>query len=535
MINEDEMYRILVSDKLGQAGLERLAEAEDATYEMKTGLSKEELLKIIPEFDALIVRSGTQVDEDVLQAGKNLKVVGRAGMGVDNIDVRAATLAGIIVMNTPGANSVATAEQAMALMLAVTRHIPAAHAALADGEWKRSAYGGTELMGKKLGIVGFGRVGRLVSQRALAFGMDVIAYDPFVSEEVGRELNVTLVDFEDLLAESDYISLHTALLSETEEMINNKTLAQMKDGVIIINAARGKLINDHDLAAALKNGKVGALGIDVYRQEPPQDDHPLLGLPNVVHTPHLGASTVEAQQVVASQIAEQVLDALRGTDFPNTLNMPFRVGGGGFAEIRPFMELSEKLGVLHEALAGGAVKSVEVEVQGDTVTELVRAIAAGILKGLVDNKADFPINYINAPVVAAENGISISQVKGIHSLDYPNLISCRVKWDGGERVLSGVLFGGSEPRIVQVDDLQLDARPEGVILIMRNSDVPGVIGKVGTVMARHNVNIGEWRLGRDKPGGQALSFINLDSEPPQEALEALRDVEGMTGMQLVKL
>jgi D-3-phosphoglycerate dehydrogenase / 2-oxoglutarate reductase len=529
------MFRILVSDKLGQAGLDRLAAAEDVIYDVKTGLSKEELLAIIPEYDALIVRSGTKVDADVLKAGSNLKVVGRAGMGVDNIDVRAATLAGIIVMNTPGANSVATAEQAIALMLGVARHLAEAHASLARGEWKRSAFTGTELMGKTLGIIGFGRVGRLVSQRALAFGMNVLAFDPFVSEEIAAELNVTLVDLDDLLAESDYLTLHTALLEETEEMINTKTIGQMKDGVVIINAARGKLINDHDLAVALKSGKVKAVGIDVFRQEPPQPDHPLIGLPNVLHTPHLGASTEEAQRVVASQIADQVLDALRGTDFPNTLNMPFRVGGGGFAEIRPFMDLAEKLGRLHSALARGPITSVELEVQGDTVSELVRAIAAGILKGIVANKEDFPINYINAPVVAAENGITITQVKDINALDYPNLITCRVAWDGGGRTLSGVLFGGSEPRIVQVDELQLDARPEGIVLITGNLDIPGVIGRVGTLMAQHNVNIGEWRLGRDKPGGQAISFINLDSEPPQEVLDELETIEGVTGVKLVQL
>jgi D-3-phosphoglycerate dehydrogenase len=529
------MFRILVSDKLEQAGLDRLAAAEDATYDVRTNLSREELLSIIGDYDALIVRSGTQVDEEVLKAGKNLKVVGRAGMGVDNIDVRAATLAGIIVMNTPGANSVATAEQTMALMLGVTRHLAEAHASLLEGKWNRSAYTGTELMGKTLGVIGFGRVGRLVSQRALAFGMNVLAYDPFVSEEVARELNVTLVDLEDLFAGSDYITLHTALLEETEEMINADSIAQMKDGVIIINAARGKLINDNDLAAALKSEKVRAAALDVFRKEPPAPDNPLIGLPNVLHTPHLGASTEEAQYVVATEIADQVLDALRGTDFPNTLNMPFRVGGGGFAEIRPFMELAEKLGALQYALAGGPIERVQVEVQGDTVAELVRAIAAGILKGLVRKEVDFPINYINAPVVAAESGIAISQTKGINRLDYPNLITCRVEWEGGARTLSGVLFGGSEPRIVQVDEYQLDARPEGVVLIMGNHDVPGVIGRVGTLLAQHVVNIGEWRLGRDRPGGQALSFINLDSEPPPAVMEALKTCDGVTWAQVLTL
>lgn len=529
------MYRILVSDKLGQAGLDRLDTAVDASYDLKTGLSKEELLAIVPEYDALIVRSSTRVDEDVLRAGSNLKVVGRAGMGVDNIDVRAATLNGIIVMNTPGANSMATAEHTLALMLAVTRHIAPAHASLLAGEWQRSAYTGTELAGKTLGIVGFGRIGRLVARRANAFDMNVLAYDPFVSEEVARELQVTLVDLDDLLAGSDYITLHTALLEDTEEMINAATISQMKDGVIIINAARGKLINDEDLAVALQSGKVGAAAVDVYRKEPPGADNPLIGLPNVLHTPHLGASTEEAQRVVATQIVDQVLAALRGTDFANSLNMPFRVGGGGFAEIRPFMELAEKIGRLHAALAPSPVRRVEVEVSGDTVTELVRAIAAGILKGLVDNKVDVPINYINAPVLAAENGITITQTKGLNGLDYPNLITSRAYWDGGDQTLGGVLFGGSQPRIVQLDQFQLDARPEGTVIVSRNLDVPGVIGRVGTILAAHNVNIGEWRLGRDRPGGEAVSFINVDSAPPQAALEELSKAEGVTDLKVVAL
>ncbi len=529
------MYRVLVADKLGVGGLELLQAADDIAYDLRIDLSRDELLALVPEYDALIVRSGTQVDEEVLKAGRNLKVVGRAGMGVDNIDVAAATRAGIIVMNTPGANSVATAEHTMALMLAVTRHVAEAHASLLQGLWERASFAGTELQGKTLGIIGFGRIGRLVAQRAHAFGMTILAYDPFVSEEVAVDTNVTLVDLDDLLADADYVSLHTALLAETEGLIDAESIGQMKDGVIIINVARGRLINDQDLAAALQSGKVAAAAIDVYRQEPPYAENPLLGLPNVLHTPHLGASTAEAQIVVATQMADQVIKALRGADFPNTLNMPFRVGDGGFAAIRPFMELAEKLGVLHSALVPTPIRRVEVEVQGEVVADLVRAIAAGILKGIVEQESALPVNYINAPVIATDQGITISQARGINRLDYPNMITCRVAWAAGQRTLSGVLFGGSKPRIVQVDQYQLDARPEGVVLIMQNRDVPGVIGRVGTILAEYEVNIAEWRLGRDEPGGQALSFINLDSEPPPAVLDALTAIDGLTAVRLVAL
>ncbi|NCF68769.1 MAG: phosphoglycerate dehydrogenase [Chloroflexi bacterium] len=529
------MFRILVADELGQAGLERLKQAEDASFDMMTGLDKETLLGIVPAYEALIVRSGTQVDADVLQAGSKLRVVGRAGVGVDNIDIPAASRMGIIVMNTPGANSIATAEQAMTLMQAISRHTASAHASLKAGEWKRAAFVGTELYGKTLGLVGCGRVGRLVAERALAFGMEVLAYDPFVSEEVALELGVTLVDLEDLLPEADYISLHTALLPETESMINAESISLMKEGVIIVNAARGKLIDDDALAGGLKSGKVRAAAIDVYRQEPPSADNPLLGLPNVLHTPHLGASTTESQHKVATQIADQVLAALRGTDFANALNMPFQISEGNFGKIQPFMKLAEKLGALHAGLANKQVRHVEVEVQGDEVRGLVRAIAAAILIGLLRDRVDVPINYINAPVLAEEHGITINQARGIKKLDYPNLITCRASWDGGERTLGGVLFGGSEPRIVQVDQYRLEARPEGVVLMLKNQDVPGVIGQVGTMLAEYKVNIAEWRLGRNEPGGEALSFINLDSEPPTAVLEALAEVEAVTRVKVAVL
>lgn len=528
------MFRILVSDKLGAEGLERLAQATDITYDVKTGLSKAELLAIIPNYDALIVRSGTKADAALLKAGTRLIVVGRAGMGVDNVDVEAATLRGIIVMNTPGANSIATAEQTMALMLAASRHTAQAHSSLAAGEWKRSALSGQELYQKTLGVVGFGRIGRLVTERAQAFGMTVIAYDPFVSEEVGRAMNVTLVDLDELLAQSDYITLHTSLTPETQNMINETTIAQMKKGVIIINVARGKLIDEAALAAGLKSGQVQAAGIDVFSSEPPQADNPLLKLPNVVHTPHLGASSVEAQREVSIQIVDQVLDVLRGVDFRNAVNMPFQVGSD-FAAIRPYLGLAEKIGRLQASLAPEPVERLELSVRGEAVEKLVKAIAAGLLKGILVERINDSVNYTNAPLLAHEHGISITQTNGLATADYPNQIICRAFWPGGERLIAGVLFGGGEPRIVQVDSYKLEAKPEGFVLVLQNQDVPGVIGQVGTILSAYEVNIGEWRLGRDKPGGQALSFINLDSRPSATVVDALEQITAVTQAKLVAL
>ncbi|MCP5094822.1 MAG: phosphoglycerate dehydrogenase [Chloroflexi bacterium] len=527
------MFRILISDKLGQAGLDRLAEAEDVIFDVKTGLSKEELIKIIPDYHGLIVRSGTKPDADILAAGKNLKVVGRAGIGVDNVDIRAATMNGIIVMNTPQANSIATAEQALTLMLAVSRHTAQSHSSLKDGEWKRSQFAGTQLYRKVLGIIGFGRIGRLVSERAQAFGMEVIAYDPFVSEEVGHDLGVTLVDLEDLLGQADYISLHTALLPATHNLINAKTISQMKDGVVFINAARGKLVDEQALADGLKSGKIKAAGIDVYISEPPENS-PLIGLPNVVHTPHLGASTVEAQRDVATQIADQVLSALRGTDFPHAINLPFPPGLD-FKAARPYIELGEKLGKLQAHLANGPITKIEIDARGGLEEEMIRPIAAGVLKGVLENFISEPVNYINAPILAEENGISMSQAKGIGSVDYPSLVYCRVHWEGGGRLVGGVLFGEGSPRIVQVDEYHIEARPEGYLLVLKNMDVPGVIGQVGTLLAEYEVNVGEWRMGRNEPGGVALSFINMDSNPPEAVLDALARIPSLKWVKLICL
>lgn len=528
------MYRILISDKLGAAALQKLKEYDDVAVDVKTGLSTEQLLESIPAYDALIVRSGTQVTADMLAAGVRLRVVGRAGVGVDNIDVKAASMHGIVVMNTPGANSIATAELTMALMLAVSRNIPQAHSSLMADEWRRGDFVGGQLYHKVLGIVGFGRVGKLVAERAKAFGMDILVYDPAILEETARDLGVLLVELDDLLSQADYITLHAALVPATNKLINAETISQMKDGAILINAARGKLVDEQALAEGIKSGKLAAAAVDVFSSEPPTADNPLVGLPNVVHTPHLGASTREAEREVGIQIVGQVVSALRGTDFSYTVNMPFEIEGD-FASVKPYLELAETIGRLHAGLADQPIQRVEIEVHGETVGNLVRAIGSGLLKGVLEATSEVPVNYINAPTLANERGISIAQTVGLNDLDYPNLVACRAIWNGGRRLLAGVLFGGSVPRIVQIDDYRLEARPEGIVLVMQNQDVPGVIGQVGTLLANHGVNIGEWRLGRIRPGGEALSFINLDSEPSETVLQQLTEIEAVIQAKVVRL
>ncbi len=528
------MFRILVSDDIGAHGIDILQAADDAEIDVRTGLSPGELVATIGDYDALIVRSATNVTDTMLEAAKRLKIIGRAGMGVDNIDVGAATQRGVIVMNTPSANSVATAEQTMALMLAATRHTAVAHRTLAEGRWERNKYAGTELSGKTLGIVGFGRIGRLVATRALAFDMTVIAFDPYVSEEVAQDTNVTLVNLDDLYAQADYITLHVPAAADTDNMITAEAISAMKDGVVIINAARGTLIEESALAEALTSGKVRAAGIDVYRSEPPSPDNPLIGLPNVVHTPHLGASTAEAQRDVSAQIGEQILDALRGTDVRNPVNLPFEAGPD-FATAMPYMALADKLGILQFHMAPAPIRRVEIEVKGDVAEKLTRPIAAALLAGLLRNHLAGDINYVNAPLLAQQHGITVSQAKGVAAADYTNLVSCRVHWEDGSRAMAGVLFGGSEPRLVQVSHYHMDVDPSGLLLIMLNKDVPGVIGMVGTTLGKFGVNIAEWRLGRSEPGTEALSFINLDAEPPEEALAALRSEAAIVKLLLLRL
>lgn len=526
------MYKILIGDKLGAEGLALLDSMPDMAYDELAGLSKEELIAKIGEYDALIVRSGTKADADVIAAATKMKVIGRAGVGIDNVDVDAATRRGIIVMNTPLGNSIATAEQTLALMLAISRHTAQSHASMLAGEWKRNKFTGTELYGKTLGVVGFGRIGRLVAERAQAFGMNVLAYDPYVSEAVGRNLNVTLVDLEDLFAQVDYITLHSVLTKETEKIINAQAISTMKDGVVIINVARGKLIDEQALADGLASGKVKGAAVDVFSTEPPQNN-PLVGLPTVLHTPHLGASTEEAQRNVAIEIVEQVVDVLRGVDYRNALNVPFRTGPD-FAKMRPYMALAEKLGVFQKALADGPINRIEVEVTGEGMEEMVRAVAASLLKGVLT--PSYPeVQVINAPLFAQEAGIKIEQAYDLRPTDYTHQITCRVYWPGGSRLVAGVLFGNNEARIVQVDDYRLEARPEGTVLFMQNKDVPGVIGQVATLLATYNVNIAEWRLGRTAPGGEALCFVNLDGTPPAAVLDAIGQAPAVLQVKLVQL
>lgn len=530
----DQTFRVLVSDNLGQDGLTVLEEADDITVDVNTGLSEDELCDIIGEYHALIVRSGTRVTARVMEHGTRLKVVGRAGVGIDNVAVDEATRRGILVMNTPEANTTATAEHAMALLMATARNIVAAHNSLAAGRWERSSFTGTELSGKTLGVVGFGRVGRAVASRAQAFGMSILAHDPFVSERVAKAARVELVDLEELLSASDFVTLHTSLTEETRNLINRERLALMKPTATIINAARGGLVDPEAVAKALDADRLRAMALDVFATEPPAADHPLINHPKVVHTPHLGASTAEAQRSVAIEIAEQVIDALRGTRITNTVNLAF-APGIDFDRVNTFITLASKMGRLQAAMCDHPIESVELELYTDDAEDLMRPVAAGLLKGLLEAAMPGTVNFINAPMLARERGLKISRSVGLGNADHLNQITCRIHWNGGLRTVSGAIFGDNRGRIVQISNYHLEAEPVGTVLLLLNADVPGVVGAVGNVFGEYGINIGEWRLGRNVDKHEALSFINLDTTPEPGIVDSLRAIDAVRKAILLEL
>ncbi|PJF47399.1 MAG: phosphoglycerate dehydrogenase [Chloroflexi bacterium] len=518
------MFNILIPDDLSAAGLELLHNDPAVRVDVVKKMPRAELLERIPEYHALIVRSETKVDAEVIARGSKLRVIGRAGIGVDTIDVEAATHRGIIVMNTPQANTTATCEHTLAMMLALARNIPQADASLRRGEWTRSKFMGVQLQGKTLGVIGLGRIGTQVAKRAQCFGMEVIAYDPYVSEEAARANKVVLVSLDELLAQSDFVTLHSSLTQGSRGLLDAAAIAKMKPGARVINVARGALVDSQALYEALASGKLAGAALDVFEEEPLPPDSPLLKLPNIVLTPHLGASTVEAQRDVSIQIAEQVLDALHERDVRNAVNFP-PIDPAAWPIIRPYLKLAEKLGRLQAGLMEGRLARIEVEYRGADVAPHVKPLTVALLRGLLEPiLGGEKVNYVNAPVIANERGIIVTQALNLTSSDYTNLVSCRVTTDQEERTIAGTLFDGVEPHIVQIDQFRIDAVPEGLVLVISSRDVPGVIGRVGTILGANYVNIAEYRLGRTKPGDRALSFINLDNPVPDYALKALHDL-----------
>lgn len=525
--------KLLVSDSLSREGLEVLQREKGLEVDVKTGLSPQELRKVIKDYDGLIVRSATKVTGEVIEAGAKLKVIGRAGVGLDNIDVDAATKRGIVVMNAPGANTISTAEHTMTMILALSRNISQADASVRRKEWDRKRFMGIELYEKILGIVGLGRIGSEVAKRALAFGMKVVAYDPFLSPDMAKQQEVELCDLKELLRRSDYISVHTPLTDETRHMISDLQFKKMKDGVRIINCARGGIIDEEALLKAIKSGKVAGAALDVFEKEPPKDN-PLVDLECVVTTPHLGASTEQAQIKVAIDIARQMVDALSNRGIRNAVNMP-SVAPEVFKKIQPYIILAERLGSLQIQLIEGHLKKVKIKYCGDVIAHELGPITLALIKGLLDPILKETVNYVNAPLIARERGIEVVETKSTAAFDFTTLITVDSETDKMKSSISGTLFGKSDPRIVIIDGYHVDAIPGGYMVIIYNEDKPGVIGRLGTVMGDSNINIASMTFGRRKKGGNAITVLNVDNPVPLKLLEQMKGFDYIQDIKFVKL
>ena len=513
--------RVLVSDKLSKAALNIFKErGVEVDFLPDVGKDKEELQKIIGKYDGLAIRSATKVTEKLIDAASRLKVVGRAGIGVDNVDVPAASRRGIIVMNTPFGNSITTAEHAIALMFAVARQLPEADRSTHEGKWEKNRFMGVEITGKTLGVIGCGNIGSVVANRGIGLKMNVVAFDPFLSEERAAELGVEKVDLDDLLRRADFITLHTPLTDKTRGIINADTIGRMKDGVRIINCARGGLVVESDLVAALKSGKVAGAGIDVFEVEPATESA-LFGLPNVVCTPHLGASTAEAQENVALQIAEQMSDYLLKGAVTNAINMP-SISAEEAPRLKPFIRLAEVLGSFVGQVTEDPIEEVEVLFDGATADMNTRALVSAVLAGLMRPQvAD--INMVSAPVMAKERGILLSEVRRDKSGVFDGYIKLTVKTTRHTRSIAGTCFSDHKPRFIQIKGINLDAEVGRHMLYTTNADVPGIIGLLGTLCGNKGVNIANFQLGRDRPGGDAIALLYLDEPFPEALLAELRD------------
>jgi len=503
-------FRILVADGLSARGLEPLATDERFEIVERTGLKGEELTRALDEVDAVIVRSATKITREAMSSTQRLRIIGRAGVGVDNIDVTAATERGIAVLNAPSGNTISAAELTLALLLAVARRVPAADRSMKAGEWERKGFSGTELNGKTLGLVGAGRIGGEVAKRARAFGMGVIAYDPFLTEDRARELELERVSLDGLLERSDFVTLHVPLTESTRGLIAAPQLARMKAGAIVVNASRGGVVDEEALVDALRAGRLRGAGLDVFSQEPLPADHALRTLDNAVLTPHLGASTAEAQELVALEIAAAIRDALLHDDLSSAVNAP-AIAGEEMRRMRPLLDLAMRMGRLTCALADGAIARVDIRYAGglgEVMRPLASAACIGILGEVVGRNA---INLVNALVLAHSRGIEIVRTRLAEMTDYAEYAEIRVVTESGEVLVAGALRDGAFPRIVRIGPFNIDVRPYGSLVILRNRDVPGVIGRVGTVLGRASVNIAEYHQARLEAGGEALAAINVDS------------------------
>lgn len=526
--------KVLISDSMSDRCVEIFKNAPGLQVDVNTKLKPEELKKAIKDYHALVVRSATKVTADIIEAADNLKVIGRAGTGVDNIDTQAATKKGIVVMNTPGGNTITTAEHAVSMLMALARKIPQATASMRRGEWEKKKFEGTEVTSKTLGILGVGNIGSVVADRAQGLKMNVIAYDPYLSQEAAERMGVESVSLDELYKRSDFISIHVPLTNETKNLVNKDAFAKMKKGVKIINCARGGIVSEKDLCDAIKAGIVSGAAMDVFEKEPPPADNPVLQTEEIILTPHLGASTAEAQENVAIAIAEQIVDYLVKGTIRNAVNVP-SVPAELLASLSPYITLAEKLGSFQGQVLKGGIEEVTVEYSGDVVSYDVAPVTIAAIKGLLDQLMDQQVNFVNAPFVAKERGIKVIEIKSSRAIDFASSITIKVKTKAVENLIEGALFGKKEPRIVRIDKFFLDAVPEGYLLVLNNYDKPGVIGNVGTLLGTGNINIARLHLGRQAIGGQAVSVWNIDTPLSDDLLAKLLKLPHMISAKVVRL
>jgi D-3-phosphoglycerate dehydrogenase len=526
--------KVLIADSISSRGADELSRDNALDAVVKTGLSQPELLEIVNDFAAIIVRSETKITADLINAGKNLRVIGRAGVGVDNIDVEAATRRGVVVLNAPGGNTVSTAEHAFSLLLCVARKIPQADANVRSGKWNRTNFQGVELYDKTLGVIGMGRIGSELSRRAIAFGMRVVAYDPYLSAARARSLQVQLVDeLDDLLVAADFISLHTPLTSETRHLLDAGRLQKTRRGVRIINCARGGLIDETALAAALESGHVAVAALDVFENEPLPADSNLRNQPNLILTPHLGASTAEAQESVGIEIAQSVRAALLEGTIRNAVNMP-NLDAKTLAVVGPHLRFGEKLGRFLSQIAPHRVETLNINYSGKVNEVDTTTITRAVLKGFLQMAGGIEINEVNAPAFAESLGLKVTETRLSAAGDYTDMLELSAAADG-KRVSVGGAFFGATPRIISINSRPVEARPHGVLLVLENTDRPGIVGRIGTLLGEHGVNIATMSLSRNQAGGTALTVLNLDTAPAEELLAVIRAGDDVHSAQVIQL
>lgn len=524
--------KILVSDDLESVGIRLFQKEAGFDVDVKTGLDPDSLKSIIGGYDALVIRSGTKVTEDILAAAKQIKVVGRAGIGLDNVDIPAATRRGVVVMNTPGGNVVTTAEHTIAMILALSRNIPRGTSSLKSGLWEKKRLQGREVFNKVLGVIGFGKIGSIVADRARGLKMQVVVYDPFVTPERIEKAGFQSVSVDELYRTADYITVHIPRLNNTVGFIGADAFRQMKDGVMIVNCARGGIVDEDALYDAILSGKVAGAALDVFQNEPPGDS-PLLGLDQVICTPHLGASTQEAQANVSSAVALQIIDFLKNGTIVNAVNVP-SVTGELLKRLAPYLALADQMGCLQSQLCKGPIKEVVIEYRGDFQGLDLSPVSYSVLRGLLASMVKDDVNFVNAPIIAREMGISVTETAAADAEEYINLITVRIISTDMTSTVSGTIFGKNEARVVRINSFRLEMVAKGHLALIHNLDVPGSIGEIGTTLGRHRINIGRMQVGQEEEGDRNIIFLETDTpipEPVLEELRALRTVKAVTPLE----